>query len=168
MINLEIEDLLSKKKKFWIIIGFSGIILFLLLSLISFLYFWDLVDKEPVFGPSPDPIDVIQNNIGQIVVIPISGIIFMLFGSFIGYEKQINKPISDLFQMYNISLVKKLTGRLNVNEGTNLEVIWSTRKKKFIFMNNSDVVAYAKPSNLFWKSMYLIYKFSKDNYTDLE
>ncbi|MHA1992393.1 MAG: hypothetical protein ACW981_07160 [Candidatus Hodarchaeales archaeon] len=163
MIDFEIEEILSKKKKFWVIISISGIFLFLIFSFISFLYFWDLVDKEPVFGPVPDPIDVIQNNVGQIVVIPISGIIFILFGSFIGYEKQINKPISDLFQLYNISLVKQLTGRLYINDSSHLSVIWNIRKKKFVFMSDSEVVAYAKPSNLFWKTMYLIYKFSNEN-----
>ena len=41
-----------------------------------------------------------------------------------------------------------------------LEIIWSNPKKRFIIKEDSNIIAYAKPSNLFWKTLYLIHKYS--------
>ena len=62
--------------------------------------------------------------------------------------------------MYNIQVIKRLTGRIEVSEKTYLEIIWSDPKKRFIFKKGSEILGYSKPSILFWKTMFLIYKYN--------
>ncbi|MHA2366084.1 MAG: hypothetical protein ACXAC7_19145, partial [Candidatus Hodarchaeales archaeon] len=148
MIGLEFEEYISKQRLFWKRIVISGIIFFLLFSFLSYLYFWDLAKKEesePVFGPSPEPPNfnnIVQKNFFVLVIIPLIGISGVRMGTIIGYDKQIEKPISNLFKLYNITQVKQLTGRINITDSIQLDVKWNNRKRIFTLESDSVVLAY--------------------------
>lgn len=166
MHSLEIEEYIENKRKFWFRIIILGIFASLSIGIISFFYYWNKAIEEqepPIFGPA-EPIDlvlIIQTNYLLIVILPIVGSILLILGGQFGYKSQISKPITDLFHIYNIKQVKKMTGRIELTEQSYLEIIWMDAKKKFYIKKGSELIVYAKPANLFWKIMYLIHKYSE-------
>ena len=156
MYGTEIDEYIIKRQKFWIKTVIESVLSLLTFGIASFLFFLNdaLINQEPpIFEPTEpvDPVYIIQANYLPVLVFPILGSLLVFFGSYYGYKAQISKPIADLFQMYNIKAVKKLTGRIELANQNYLEITWSDQKKRFILKRNSEPIAYAKSSNLFWK-----------------
>ncbi|MHA2363052.1 MAG: hypothetical protein ACXAC7_03780 [Candidatus Hodarchaeales archaeon] len=77
----------------------------------------------------------------------------------IGSNVQNQKPVSNLFQLYNIAKVKRFTGSITISNKINIQIKWSS-KGFFILKQEDKVLAHAKSSELYWKIMFLTHKIN--------
>lgn len=157
-----LEKKINRIKLFWIII-FSFIILIAISISISTI-FVSIINNQTNnhLGNSTGTFNGPSNsgysfNFTPIVLFLIL-IIPIILVTKVGYNYQINDLIKQFYSSISIVKTDHLHGEIPITEASKLNVEWSSVKGYFIIKFNTDVLVYAKSSELYWKILFLRHK----------